>query len=133
MNAADAAESEVVLSCNPDRMAEVTRYLLENEEFNHYKNQLNAMSPDQIREKIDECKARYALSSECLLTTGGKRPGTVANTTTGELQKGKVQEDGSIVVSVYDHKTFDKYGTSKLTFWREGLYSACIKYSDAFK
>ena len=76
---------------------------------------------------------RKALLLEGLITTGGKRPGTVAVMRVGELLKRTRLDDGCVCVAVRKHKTFKTYGVSLLTFYRENLYEAYFNYLHIFR
>ena len=132
-NSADYAEAGTVLAYNPVRCKEVTRHLLKLDKFAEIKNDLAHLDSEEVMSKYDEVEMRKALLLEGLITTGGKRPGTIAAMRVGELLKGTRLDDGCVCVAVRKHKTFQKYGVSLLTFYRDNLYEAYCNYLKIFR
>ena len=131
-NAAAAVASKTNLTYNPDRLKQVARATLNLPELKEVKEDLLNLSNKEIKEKYDETYVKNALAIPALMTTGGKRPGTVANTTLGELRSAEELEDGSHDVLVHAHKT-DEGGPSHLSFFWDGLYESCMRYAEIFK
>ena len=130
--AAEAVNSKTDLTYNPEKLKIITRFILNMNELQEVKADMLDMSVKAIKAKYTETYVRNVLSLECLLTTAGKRPSTVANMKKKELQKAQRLEDGSHIVLVHEHKTAPT-GPSQLSFIRDGLYEACKKYAEVFK
>ena len=130
--AAAKVQSKTDLTYNPDRLKEVTRDILNMEVFQMVKDDLLALSDDDIERKYVETYLRNALSTEVLITTAGKRPSTIGYMRLEELKNPETLPDGSKDVSVHFHKTKDG-GASHLSFIREGLYAACMRYVEIYK
>ena len=131
-NAAKATKSKTDLTYNPDRMKQVVSTILRLPILTQIKYDLINRRSDEIKAKYTESELRYGLSAEVLLTTGGKRPSTVANIRNCELLEAELLEDGTRDVSVRNHKTAAG-GPSHLSFYRENLYEACLRYQKLFK
>ena len=131
--AAKATKSKTNLTYNPDRMKQIVSTILRLPILTRMKHDLINMQSDEIKAKYTESELRFGLSAEALLTTGGKRPSTVAKIRNCELLEAELLEDGKTWdVSVRNHKTAAG-GPSHLSFQRENLYEACLRYQKLFK
>ena len=110
------------------------RYVLQHPLVQEIVNDLNVMTPEEIRKKYKyrEAKLRYKLMFLLVLTTG-KRGDVIMNLLIKKLQAAKKAANGLMVASVHNHKTFATYGAALLTFYTEEMYLACVGYCGAFR
>ena len=130
--AAAAVNSQTSLTYNPERLKEVTAEILELDVFETVKDDLIFLPDEEFVEKYEEPYVRKVLSTESLITTGGKRPSTITQMTLGELRNAEKLPDGSWDVSVRNHKTKPR-GSSHLSFIRKKLYAALRRYDQIYK
>jgi hypothetical protein len=128
-----AEKSGNVLKYNPVRMKAVTNYLLRHPDLKKMRHDMATMDEIELNRNYGEVAMRNLLLCDLLLCGGGKRPSTCANLKVGEMLEADRAENGLMVCRVVDHKTSDKYGDSKLTFYMEDTYSACINYMNMFR
>ena len=135
-NIAEKQESGFNLVYNPQRIAEVTKYLLNHPALQKIADDLKSMDPLELEEHYTEVTLRNFLISTLLMTGGGKRPEAITKLSVVEYQAAKPNKDGVYVVRIHKHKTFQKYGVALCSFSRlafDGVYEALGNYMHAFR
>ena len=127
-----------VLERNPQRMKELMVFLLNNESVKKMLKDMAKMNPEEMGITYGEKNCREFLLGLILMTGGGERPSAAARTKVSELKNAKDTGDGTMVVTVIDHKTLVTQGPCPIPFISipgifEGLYEATLGYMRAFR
>ena len=88
------------------RMKEVTKHLLVHPLLEVIRKDLSTLSPTELENKYAEVTLRNYLLCEILMTSGGKRPGTITNIKIGEFIKSKLADNNKWIIRVKEHKEF---------------------------